>query len=58
MCTVIIIGKKGCLDSYISILTKILNTSSERGYIQNQLKLGEVTPACKKKEQLKLNRKS
>ena len=30
---------KGCVDSYIPILTKILNTSLERGCFPNQLKL-------------------
>ena len=39
---------KGCDDSYISIFTKILNTSLERGCFPNQLKLLEVTPVFKK----------
>ena len=30
---------EGCVDSYIPILTKILNTSLERGCFPNQLKL-------------------
>ena len=29
---------KGCVDSYISVLTKILNTSLEKGCFPNQLK--------------------
>ena len=43
---------KGCVDSYISILTKILNTSLERGCFLNQLKLAEVTPVIKKEDEL------
>ena len=43
---------KGCVDSYISILTKILNTSLERGYFPNQLKLVEVIPVFKKEDEL------
>ena len=35
---------KDCVDSYISILTKILSTLLERGCFPNQLKLAEVTP--------------
>ena len=42
---------KGCVDSYISILTKILNTSLERGRFPNELKL-EVTPIFKKENEL------
>ena len=43
---------KGSVDSYIPILTKILNTSVERGCFPNQLKLGEVTPVFKKEDEL------
>ena len=43
---------KGCIDSYIPILTKILNTSLERGCFPNQLKLAEVTPVFKKEDEL------
>ena len=43
---------KGCVDSYIPILTKILNTSLERGCFPNQLKLAEVTPVFKKEDKL------
>ena len=43
---------KACLDSRTSILTKILNTSLERGCFQNQPKLAEVTPVFKKKDEL------
>ena len=39
-------------DSYISILTKILYTSLERGCFPNQLKLAEVTPVFKKEDEL------
>ena len=39
---------KGCVDCYISIFTKIFNTSLERGRFPNQLKLTEVNPAFKK----------
>ena len=39
---------KGCVDSYISILPRILNTSLERGCFPNQFKLAEVTPVFKK----------
>ena len=38
---------KRCVDPYISVLTKILNTSLERGCFPNQLRLAEVTPAFK-----------
>ena len=38
---------KGCVDSYISVLNKILNTSLERGCLPNQINL--VTPVFKKK---------
>ena len=44
---------KVCVDSYISILTKILNTSLQRGYFPNQLKLAEVTPVFKKEDELR-----
>ena len=44
---------KGCVDSYIPILTKILNTSLERGCFSNQLKLAEVIPVFKKEDELK-----
>ena len=43
---------KGCVDSYIPILTKILNTSLERGCFPNQLKLAEVTPVFNKEGEL------
>ena len=43
---------KGCVDSNISVLTKILNTSLERGCFPNQLKLAEVTPVFKKEDEL------
>ena len=43
---------KGCVDSYVPILTKILNTSLERGCFPNQLKLAEVTPVFKKEDEL------
>ena len=43
---------KGCVDSYISVLTKILNTSLERGCFQNQLKLAEMNPVFKKEDEL------
>ena len=46
---------KGCCDSYISILTKTLNTSLERGCFPNQLILAEVTLVFKKEN--KLNKK-
>ena len=39
-------------DSYISILTKILYTSLERGCFPNQLKLAEVTPVFKIEDEL------
>ena len=44
---------KVCVDSYISILTKILNTSLRRGCFPNQLKLAEVTPVFKKEDELR-----
>ena len=40
---------KDCVDSYISILTKILSTSLERGYFPNQLKLAEVDPCIQER---------
>ena len=43
---------KGCVASYISILTKILNTSLKRGIFPNQLKLAEVTPIFQKEDKL------
>ena len=43
---------KDCVDSCMSILTKILNTSLERGCFPNQLKLAEVTPVFKKEDEL------
>ena len=43
---------KGCVYSYISVLTKILNTSLERDRFPNQLKLAEVTPIFKKEDEL------
>ena len=42
----------GCVDSYNSVLTKILNTSLERSCFPNQLKLAEVTPVFKKEDEL------
>ena len=41
------------VDSYISILTKILNTSLQRGCFPNQFKLAEVTPVFKKEDELR-----
>ena len=41
---------KSYVDSYISVLNKILNTSLERGCLPNQLKL--VTPVFKKVDEL------
>ena len=43
---------KGCVDSYIPIFTKILNTSLENSCFPNQLKLAEVTPVFKKEDEL------
>ena len=43
---------KGCVYSYISVLTKILNTSLERDRSRNQFKLAETTPIFKKEEEL------
>ena len=43
---------KSCVDSYISVLTKILNTSLERSCFPNQLNLAEVTPVFKKEDEL------
>ena len=43
---------KVCADSYVSILTKFLNTSLERGYFLNQLQLVEVTTVFKKEDGL------
>ena len=42
---------KGCVDSYIPIFTKILNTSLENSCFPNQLKLAEVTPVFKKEDE-------
>ena len=44
--------QKGCVNSYIFVLTKILNASLERGCFPNQVKLAEVTPALKKEDAL------
>ena len=43
---------KGCINSYISIFTKMLNTSLERGCFTNQHKLAKVTPMFKKEDEL------
>ena len=43
---------KGCVDSYISVITKILNTSLERGCFPGQLNLAEVTPVFKKEDKV------
>ena len=43
---------KGCINSYISVLTKILNTSLQRGCFRNQLKLAGVTPVFNKEDEL------
>ena len=45
---------KGWVDSYISILTNIFNTSLERGCSPNQLKLAEKTPEEINKENYRL----
>ena len=44
---------KDCADSYISILTKILSTSLERGYFPNLLKLAEVDPCIQERRRVK-----
>ena len=42
---------KDCVESCISILTKVLTAPLERGYFQNQLKSEEVvTPVFKEKD--------
>ena len=43
---------KRCVDSYNSVLAKILNTSLERGCFPNQFILAEVTPVFKKEDEL------
>ena len=43
---------KDCVDSYIFILGKTLNTSLERNCFPNQLTLVEVTPVFKKEDEL------
>ena len=43
---------KVCVDSYISILPRILNTSLETGCFPNQLELAEVTSVFKKEDEL------
>ena len=43
---------KSCVVSYISMFTKIRNTSLERGCFPNQLKLAKVTPAFKSEDDL------
>ena len=43
---------KSCVNSYISLLTKILNTSLERSCFSNQIKLAEVTPVLKTEDEL------
>ena len=47
---------KGCVDSYISIPTKVVNNLLERGQFQNQLKLAEVTPVFT--EEVELNKEN
>ena len=43
---------KHCVNSCISVLTKIANTSLERGCFPNQLKSAEVTPVFKEEDKL------
>ena len=43
---------KVCVNSYIFVLTKILNSSLERRCFPNQFKLAEVTPVFKKEDAL------
>ena len=43
---------KGCVDSYISVITKILNTLLKRGCFPGQLNLAEVTPVFKKEDKV------
>ena len=43
---------KRCVDSYVSVLNKILNTSLESVCFLNQLKLPELTPVFKKKNEI------
>ena len=43
---------KGCVDSYLSIFTKVLNTSLERSCFPNQLKLAEKTLVFQKEYEL------
>ena len=45
-------NNKGRVGSYISILTKILNSSLERSCFSNQFKLAEVAPVFKKEDKL------
>ena len=43
---------KGRVVSYIFVLTKIVNTSLERGCFPNQLKSAELSPVFKKEGEL------
>ena len=43
---------KGCVDPYMSTLTKVLNTSLEIACFPNQLKLAEVNPVLRKEDEL------
>ena len=46
---------KCCVDSYLSILSEILNTALEKGNFPNQLKLAEslpLTDSVKKEDEL------
>ena len=43
---------KGCVDPYMSILTKVLNTSLEIACFPNQLKLAKVNPVFKKEDEV------
>ena len=43
---------KSYVDSYISVLSKILNTSVERGCFPSQLKLAEMAPVFKEEDEL------
>ena len=45
-------NNKGRVGSYISILTKILNSSLEINCFSNQFKLAEVAPVLKKEDKL------
>ena len=43
---------KDAIDTYLPILTKVINSSFEQNEFPNELKLADVLPICKKEDPL------